>query len=291
MSSDVRRRDAVPLPSDLAAARRAMRVARLRRRRRQQRIVVALFAAAALLLAAGFGWRVWRASQLSGAARAPSSLTEPEPTGGPETPAAGGLGSVAPSPAGPRAPSVSVGRFAYMTSGGPVLGSAGTLKRFRLAIEGGAGVDAAAFAAAADTILGDPHSWVASGQVRFQRVAGDAAAEFTVFLATPATSESMCLAGGFHTNRYTSCRLSGKVIINVARWMTAIPNYGAPLSVYQAYALNHEVGHELGHGHEACPGAGQLAPVMQQQTFGLKGCLANPWPYVNGQLYSGPKLP
>jgi hypothetical protein len=291
MSSDVRRRDPVPLPSDLAAARRAMRAARLRRRRRQQHVIVAIFVAAALLLAAGFGWRMWRAAQPSGTARTPSSLNEPEPTGGLETPAVGGLGSVSPSPAGPRAPSASAGRFAYVTTAGAVLGSAGTLKRFRIAIEGGAGVDPAAFAAAADTVLGDSRSWVASGQVRFQRVAGDAAAEFTVFLATPATSETMCLAGGFHTNRYTSCRLSGKVIINVARWMTAIPNYGAPLSVYQAYALNHEVGHELGHGHEACPGTGQLAPVMQQQTFGLKGCLANAWPYVNGQLYSGPKLP
>ena len=57
---------------------------------------------------------------------------------------------------------------------------------------------------------------------------GRAAADFTVYLATPATSERMCAAGGLDTERYTSCRLPGQVIINLARWLTAVPGLRRP---------------------------------------------------------------
>jgi hypothetical protein len=158
-------------------------------------------------------------------------------------------------------------------------------------VQSGIGQDVAGFAAAVQTILGDPRGWTASGRARFQRVPKATPADFTVYLATAATSESMCAAGGLHTRRYHSCRLPGEVVLNLDRWLGAVPDYGAPLEVYRAYALNHEVGHELGYGHEACPGAGQPAPVMQQQAYGLAGCTANGWPYLDGQRYSGPQVP
>jgi len=144
--------------------------------------------------------------------------------------------------------------------------------------------DGGDFADEIDRTLGDPRSWIASRQVRVPR---EAAAEFTIYLASARTSEQMCAAGGLSTDGYTSCRLPGQVIINDARWQGAVPAYGAPISMYRAYAINHEVGHQLGHGHEACPGKGMPAPVMQQQTYGLKVCVANAWPYVDGKRYAG----
>ena len=188
-------------------------------------------------------------------------------------------------------PQKGAGTFSFADTQGPLLGTAGVVKRFRIAVEDGTAQDPVAFANTVDQVLGDPRSWIASGQLRVQRVPKNAPYDFTIYLASPATSEQMCATGGLHTEQYTSCRLAGQVIINLARWLTSVPNYGAPLDVYRAYAVNHEVGHEFGHGHEACTGQGKLAPVMQQQTLGLKGCLANPWPFVDGQRYAGPPIP
>ncbi|MEU1607450.1 DUF3152 domain-containing protein [Micromonospora matsumotoense] len=183
------------------------------------------------------------------------------------------------------------GRFTAADGRSEVYGSDGPLYRYRIEVEQGAGQDVHAFAAAVDDTLGDPHSWIGSGELRFRRVPEAAAADFTIYLATPATSERMCAEGGLDTEGYTSCRLPGRVIINLARWMDAVPDYGAPLSVYRTYVVNHEVGHELGEEHQACPGPGDPAPVMQQQTYGLDGCVANAWPYIDGSRYSGALIP
>ncbi len=241
------------------------------------------------LVMAGIGVGVLRTGWLDGK---PTPWTVPPvtTTGVPQTPRA--TGSAGPTPTGSAAPvEKGVGTFTAVETGGQILGTAGTLRRFRVEVENGLNENPDEFAKVVDTVLGDQRSWIASGQFRLQRVPRGAPAEFTVYLASPVTSEAMCAAGGLHTDKFTSCRLTGQVIINDARWLTAVPDYNAPLDVYRAYAINHEVGHELGHGHEACTGAGRPAPVMQQQTLGLKGCVANPWPFISGDRYAGPAIP
>jgi len=181
------------------------------------------------------------------------------------------------------------GQFAYVSGFGPVLGHAGPIHRFKVAVETPSPANAGPeFAHEVDRTLGDGRSWIASGTFRLQRVPNSASAQFTVFLASPKTSERMCSTGGLETGGYTSCRLPRKVIINDARWDGAVRDYRAPVSTYRQYAINHEVGHQLGHGHEECPGKGRPAPVMMQQTLGLKGCVANAWPYLDGKRYTGP---
>ena len=178
--------------------------------------------------------------------------------------------------------------FTFAGGFGPVLGTTGTIRQFKVAVQNGIGQgDGRGFATVVDRILGDPRSWIAGRQFRLQRVPRPATAEFTIYLASAGTSERICAQGGLRTDGFTSCRLSGRVIINVDRWAGAVPGYGAPLDVYRSYAINHEVGHQLGHGHEACPGRGRPAPVMMQQTYGLKGCVAYSWPYLGGGRYSG----
>ena len=184
------------------------------------------------------------------------------------------------------------GQFTYVGGFGPVLGGAGPIRRFRVAVEKPASSRAAAdFANEVNRTLGDARSWIAGRQFRLQRVPASAHAEFTIYLASAATSRRMCFAGGLETGGYTSCRLPRQVIINDSRWENAVPGYRAPVATYRAYAINHEVGHQLGHGHEGCPGKGRPAPVMMQQTLGLKGCVANSWPYLNGKRYAGPPTP
>jgi hypothetical protein len=180
----------------------------------------------------------------------------------------------------------------WATTPGPVLGTAGSVRHFRIAVDTATGVSLTDFSNEVDATLGDPRSWIASGSLRLQRVAQTASYNFTIYLASPSRAYSLCIAGGIDIRvggkPYTSCRVGNNVVINSDRYLHGVPNYGAPLSAYRQYVINHEVGHWLGYNHQLCPGAGRLAPVMQQQTLGLQGCVANSWPYVNGRLYTGP---
>ncbi|MDX6259375.1 MAG: hypothetical protein QOH84_1063 [Kribbellaceae bacterium] len=176
--------------------------------------------------------------------------------------------------------------FTTLPGNPTTIGRAGKLYTFQIAIEGGIkGVDHAAFATFVRETYGAPQGWASAGKYRFRQVGPGQAADFKLMLVTPATRDTYC-GGGF--DQYTSCRIGERVVLNVARWARGVPNYGADLTTYRQYMINHETGHRLGNAHELCTGAGQPAPVMQQQTLGLHGCTAYAWPYLNGQRYEGP---
>ena len=226
----------------------------------------------------------------------PPTITPPTPSASP---------TVAPTPTRPTpvlslpgpVPSAGRGSFGYDDRQGAVLGRAGVLHRFRVAVEHGSGEDVHAFGDAVQRALAGPGSWVDGGQLRLQRVAPGSRYDFTIYLATANTAGRLCRNGGINIRvggrPYTSCRVAGKVVINLDRWRTSVPHLvraRLPLDTYRLYVINHEVGHQLGHHHERCPGVGRPAPVMQQQTLFLNGCTPNPWVYLGGKRYTGPPV-
>jgi hypothetical protein len=153
----------------------------------------------------------------------------------------------------------------------------GGLRTYTVEVEEGIPFDVAAFAVLVDEILADPRGWTSAGDVTLQRVGPETEPDMRVRLATPATTDVHCAPLDTHGD--VSCRNGADVMINLTRWLEGAAGSGLPLDEYRRYLISHEVGHALGHEHVGCPGPGQLAPVMLQQTLGLEGCLPNPWPY------------
>ncbi|QQQ79663.1 DUF3152 domain-containing protein [Saccharothrix sp. 6-C] len=151
------------------------------------------------------------------------------------------------------------------------------------------------FAAVVDHVLRHPRGW--AGRHAFRRVGDDVEPELRIRLTSQRTARSLC---GFELPYDTSCRVGSTVHLSSARWFRGAHTYGEDLRGYRVYAVNHEVGHFLGLGHEVCPADGSPAPVMMQQTLSVdndglasittgsdqgvaivpdgKSCTPNPWP-------------
>ncbi len=147
--------------------------------------------------------------------------------------------------------------------------------RIRVEIEEGLPINQSCFADQAIDVLNDPRGWGSIDDVSFVRVDDDSY-HFKLILASPSLTDRLCWPA--RTGGKYSCRNQGNVIVNVMRWEFGTSEYESDLTTYRTYLLNHEVGHFLGHGHVGCPGPGEAAPVMMQQTKGLLGCLPNGWP-------------
>ena len=131
--------------------------------------------------------------------------------------------------------------------------------------------------------LADARGWARAG-VRFQEV--DSGADFQIILSDPAHLDALPGCSGD-----LSCTTwSNQVIINDLRWLGGTPASnaaGVSQRDYQHMVVNHEVGHWLGHYNhiESCPNGGP-APIMLQQSTGLRGCDGfNSWP-LDSELWT-----
>ncbi len=144
-------------------------------------------------------------------------------------------------------------------------------EKFTYSVEVEDGIQSAAadkeFAEAVDAALADQRSWIAGGQFTLQRV-DSGTPSFRVSLTSQMTIRDPSLCG-YSTPLEASCynRTVGRVMINNARWTRGAVSFNGDLGLYRVYAVNHEVGHALGFGHQFCTENGGLAPVMMQQSF------------------------
>lgn len=178
-------------------------------------------------------------------------------------------------PDGPAFPETGPNTWHVVPGTTPVHGSGGQPYTYTVEVEDGIQSPEAdaEFGAAVDAALTDQRSWVGSGQFTMARI-DTGTPSFRVTLASQMTIRSMC---GFDIPLESSCfnGSAGRVMINAARWTRGAATYGTDLTDYRDYAINHEVGHALGFGHEPCKANGGPAPIMMQQS----------WSVSNNQLH------
>lgn len=226
------------------------------------------------------------AEQAPTAAPTPQQAAPPAPAPADTPPPAQPPTSAAPDPG----PAKGAGTFTVAPATAKPVGH-GTVRRYRVEVEDGIGIDAPTAAAQIHAILGDRRGWTNDRKNGFQPVA-DGPYDFAVKIASPATVDRICGASGLDTHGEVNCNVGNQVLVNSKRWNTGSPQFSGPLEEYRALIVNHEVGHRIGHGHEGCPGEGKPAPAMMQQIYGLKGCTPNAWPYsAQGAYVGGPSVP
>ena len=151
------------------------------------------------------------------------------------------------------------------------------MRTVRVEVEDGLAVDAAAFAATVMATLNDPRGWGADGSLSFARTDGDA--ELRVVLASPTTVDDLC-APLRHRRARCSCGRNGHAVLNLRRWVAGDGRVragqgrrtGSTWSTTRSATCS-------GTGTSGAPAPGQLAPLMQQQSYKAAPCIPNAWPF------------
>ena len=178
--------------------------------------------------------------------------------------------------------------LATLLASAPAAGAAGPVV-YRYSVRGKGNVSSLEeFAAAAAETYADGRGWSLGGLIRFERVASGG--DFTLWLAA---DDQMSSFGG-SCDVVWSCRNGDNVVVNEDRWLGASPAWNESLGSLRDYrhmVVNHETGHWLGFGHSLCGSPGAAAAVMQQQSMGLQGCAANPWPLAGERSVVARRVP
>ncbi|MFC9469284.1 DUF3152 domain-containing protein [Streptomyces coelicoflavus] len=276
--------------------------ARRRRRRGPARAVLACLALGAVLLTAGAAVAYWRETRppvtddqvadvtdaLDASTAKPSASSSPSPSPSLKTSPSP---SVSPSPSTIAIPATGPGTFVTAQADGTTVGTGSRVRRYKVLVEDGVDIRPSAAADEISEVLADDRGWTQDGTNSF-RLVSSGSYDFVVKIATPGTVDKICGAAGLLTRGEVNCSVGTDVVVNLKRWVLGSPEFDGPIHEYRALIVNHEVGHRIGHGHETCPGAGQPAPAMMQQIKGLKGCVANAWPYDEaGDYLGGPSVP
>jgi hypothetical protein len=117
--------------------------------------------------------------------------------------------------------------------------------------------------------LNNPDGWSKKGYF-FEPVSYNQ--DVTIHLSSQSTIDKECGLEG-----QLSCAILGgkQMWLNVERWFHGASKSKLPLDEYRQYMVSHEMGHILGYEHTDCPGKGQPAPIMMQQTKGIGQCKPN----------------
>lgn len=136
--------------------------------------------------------------------------------------------------------------------------------------------DKSEFASLVRETLSSPNGWLRAGVI-FKEVSSGGRLHMVL-----ASGEQVHAASPSGCSATLSCTVKPYVLINDERWRLATDSYnnaGQSLKKYRQMVINHEVGHFLGHDHlsnASCMNG--VAPIMLQQSTGLRGCTANEWP-------------